>query len=522
MSISKRPLIFVFATLIAFSCFVPDRDAVAQKYTGLDMPEVYYLTPMPYDPATGLSNDQAKAIPKAVTKAYKAQLKIWSSKNRQALTAIRTGQTQVKEMLAAGGDVTANAEARKCLEEYTFPSMTQTDADTVSSLGTKRQNFLKNYLNALVTGTARAKMIDFSISKLQAHSSDATLSPGARVNAVVLISQLTDRPLARGQAPIVSANAVNALLGILNGQDPKKYPEFVKIAALSGIKNQLDIITKSGRAVDPAMNRQLVAASLELMAAPADREADAAAYWKKRQAVQLAGILKDAQTLPALLAILNDEVSSHDLKLEVVKTMLKTGSMGADAETTSNAVVSICKFAQQAVANEAAHIQGQVEEMVHNTILYGDEDLRQRGKVFAAGDVEDVAAGGPGGGGINGVAARGKKAIPMVDLPNYLLNSSRNRIRGVSIFGGRALEALRKNLDPKAEALARGTVSELSSLLKNSEVGLLNREEKRDDDEPTIEQEDRDREKSYADQMTKVCEDSAKVLAELIAGYAAE
>jgi len=513
MFISKRSLIFVFTTLIAFSCFVHDRDAVAQKYTGLDMPEVYDMTSKPYNPSAGLTKDQQKIISKEVTNA--------------ARSAIASGQAKVKAVLAAGGDVTADADARKFLEEYTFPSMTQTDADTVSSLGTKRQEFLKNYLNTGVTGTARARMIDFSISKLQAHSGDATLAPGARVNAVVLMSQLTDRPLARGQAPTASAQAFKTLVSIFGNQDPKQNPDFVKVAALSGIVYQCELGSKSGQAIDAGMRARLVDSAMGLMAAPVDREADAAAYWKKRQAVKLSGILKNAKTLPALLAILNDEVSSHDLKLEVVKTIVKSGSMGAGAETTNNVVLSICKFAQKSVANQATHIQSQVEEMVHNTMLYGDEDLRQSGKNFGAGDVEGAAGSGTRGSDTRGSDTRGsgtrdKNAVPMIDLPNYQLSSSRNRIRGVAIFGGRALEALRKNLDPKTEALAKDTVSELGSLLKKSEVGLLNLEAKRGDDEPSVEQEDLEREQSYADQMIKVCEESARGLAELIAGYAAE
>ena len=230
--------------------------------------------------------------------------------NSKALNAIRTGENKIKEVQASGGDITSDADARKFLEDYTFPSMTQTDADTLSSLGEKRESFLKNYLRG--SGNARSRLLDFTIEKLQAYSVDPTLHPSARVNAIVLLSRLTDRPAnpSANQPPIASANAFKALLSIFGNADKKQSPEFVKVAALSGITFQLDQNSKSGQTVDGAAKTQLVDAAMEFMAAPADREKDAAAYWQKRLAVQLSGILKDPKTLPALLAILKDDAAT--------------------------------------------------------------------------------------------------------------------------------------------------------------------------------------------------------------------
>ncbi|MDB2687531.1 hypothetical protein N9Y42_10000 [Mariniblastus sp.] len=441
----------------------------------------------------------------------------------KANSAIRTGQTKVREVLAAGGDVTADADARKFLEDYTFPSMTQTDPDTLSSLGRKRQAFQKNYLNERVAGSARAKMLDFSVAKLQAHAVDATLHPSSRVNAIVLLSQLTDRPLdrGRGQAPIASAKAFESLVGIFQGEDPKKYPEFVKVAAFTGIKNQLELNSKSGQPIDPAAKTQLLDAAMQFMAAPADAKAGAGGYWKKRQSVQMAGLLKDPKTLPALIAILDDETSSRQLKLDVVKAVIKGIGTASDAKTKSALLVSICKFAESAVASEATAIQKQIDEMDFQSILYGDTSVRDAGVEFGPGgpDTGDAATrgafGDPGDG-------RDRSAVPMVELPNYQLQISRDRLRGVAIFCGQAIEGLRKDLDTKEEVLARGTSGELASLLRKTNVGLLDVERRRDADEPSVEEEDRDRRKSYADQMTEVCERSAETLGKLTAEFTAE
>ena len=532
MSISKRSLIFVFAAITAFAIFASARDAAAQNYRGLEMPEVYFLTPRPYLLKQG--TNEAK-------RANREKLGLWKREgnNPKAITAIRTGQSKVKEVLAAGGDVTADAETRKFLEDYSFPSMTQTDPDTLSSLGQKRQEFLKNYLNARVTGNARSKMLDFSVEKLQGYSADATLHPSARVNAIVLLSQLTDRALARGQAPIASAKAFKALLSIFSGADPNGNPEFVRVAALSGLKNQLELNSKSNQQIAPAAKTQLVDAAMKFMAAPADRNKDAAAYWNKRQAIQLAGILKDAKTLPALLAILNDEATSHELKMEVIQTIAKTGAMNSDPKSNSQVLASICKFAGTSVTNEATRLQALVKQMERENILFGDFDIRAQGIDFQPED--DGAAGGggfdgfggggdPGGGGGGGFAGGFGGAGgdgPLVELPNYQLQIARNRLRALSVLCGQAIgtdkqTGLRPNLDTKAETLASSTVSQLRSLLQNSSVGLYDVSERRRPDEPTPQELDQKRKSSYVDQMIKVCENSSAAITDLLANYTTE
>ena len=321
MSISNRSLMFVLAFVAALSLFAHDREALAQKYRGADMPPVYDMTPRPYKINWELEVDRDRKRAQQLRKAQQLRDREHKKRNSAAFKAISSGESKVK----AAGDVIADAEARKFLEEYSLPAMTQPDADTLSSLGDMRQDFLELYLSERVTGGARTKMIDFSVDKLQAYALDQTLHPSARVNAIVLLSQLTDRPLdvARGQTPIASAKAFDSLMDIHSGQDPKQNPEFVKVAALSGIVHQIDLNTKSGQTVSSTAKSELVDSAMELMAAPADRETQPGAYWKKRQAVLLAGLLGDAKTLPALLAVLNDETASFELKLEVVKRLPK-------------------------------------------------------------------------------------------------------------------------------------------------------------------------------------------------------
>ncbi len=519
MSISRRFLTFIFATITACLIFACG-EVLAQKYSGLDMPRGFYLTPKTYQQV--LKDDQ-KTWPKSRKDALAVQQRAWSKENRRALDAIREGRTTVGSVLAAGGDVSSDPEARKFLEDYAFPSMTQTDADTLSSLGMKRQEFLKNYLSSRVTGNARIRMIDFTVEKLQAYSVDATLHPSARLNAVVLLSQLTDRPLDgdRRQTPIASRKATAALQGILRGEDKNQYPEFLKLAALSGVKRQLEMNFKSGQAVNRAIRDQLVDVVTQVLPVETDREKDAVGYWKKRQAVQLAGLLNDAKVLPLLMAIMNDDVSSLEMKLDAVRSISQAGVIGTDPKTNNTVLLAICKFARTAVGNEAVHLQDSVEKMVRDGFFFGDKDLRQTGVDFEPGLEKDKRTGDFNGG-------RDSETPPLVELPNYQLNISRNRIRSVALscqqaIGVTSQSGLRQHLDTKAGTLASRTVGLLGSLLEKSSVGLIDVEgSDRRPGAPTPQETDKFRGASYVDQMAKLCTDSAEALATQLSNYTGE
>ena len=334
MSISKRFLTFVFTAIIAFS-FSAAGELMAQQYSGIEMPSGYFVGPPPKDPKN------------------REQRTEWKEKYGPANKRLRAGTDKVKEVLATGGDVKADPEARQFLEKVVFPAMTQTDAATLPSLGAKRQKFLKDFMGKDVTQPARGRMIDFTIENLQQYCIDSSLHPSARLNAVILMSQLTDRPLIpRSQAPLASGKAFVVLQKIFNGENEKQFPEYLKIAAFSGMKNQLEMNSKAGKALNANVKAPLVDAVMKILPVEVDPESDAAGYWKKRQAVQFAGVLNDAQTLPALSTILKDDVSSFELKLDAVKAVAKM-TVGSKASGT---VAAVCEFAAKAVGLSLIHI----------------------------------------------------------------------------------------------------------------------------------------------------------------------
>ena len=497
MSISKRFLTFVFTAIIAFSFFAAG-ELMAQQYSGIEMPSGYFVGPPPKDPKN------------------REQRTEWKEKYGPANKRLRAGTDKVKEVLATGGDVKSDPEARQFLEKVVFPAMTQTDAATLPSLGAKRQKFLNDFLGKTVTQPARGRMIDFTIENLQQYCIDSSLHPSARLNAVILMSQLTDRPLIpRSQAPLASGKAFVVLQKIFNGENEKQFPEYLKIAAFSGMKNQLEMNSKAGKALNANVKAPLVDAVMKILPVEVDPESDAAGYWKKRQAVQFAGVLNDAQTLPALSTILKDDVSSFELKLDAVKAVAKM-TAGSKANST---VAAVCEFAAKAVGGEANNIAAAREKMILDNIQLANNDLMQSNEPVDFQPLEE-----DGSGRKQDLGSDNRPQAPIIELPNYQLNISRNRLRAVAIFSSQAIRAVGRQggLDTKAITLAKNTDQELGSLLKNSNVGLVDVAVKVRRDEPTPQEKDQLRKTSYVDQMIKVCEDSAKTLKSELDRYSAE
>ena len=496
MSISKRFLTFIFTAPLALSFFAAT-ELVAQQYSGLKMPPGYIVGP---------------ELPDTATKQQQTE---WSRKYGPAKRRLNDGTKKVKEVLATGGDVKSNPEARQFLEKVVFPAMTQTDL-TLSNLGAKRKQFLKDFLGKAVSQPARGSMIDFTIETLRAYSTNAALHPSARLNAVILISQLTDVPLNRGQAPRASRQAFDALQQIFNGENEKEFPEYLKIAAFSGMKNQLEMNSKSGQSIDANVKGPLVEAVMKFLPEAADPEKDALGYWRKRLAVQFAAVLKAPQTMTPLLAILKDDAASFQLKLEVVKTISETGSMANNPKTNGTVVAAVCGFAAKAVGDEATTITATREKMIRDGVLYGDFDLNQKTPIDFEPTLEDgsVRRGGDGS----------DTRAAIIELPNYQLNIFRDRLRAVAIFCPQAITAASQQggLDTKAQTLANGTNQALNALLKQANVGLVDVEVRVRGIEPTPQEKDQARKTSYVDQMVKVCEDSAKTLNEQRASYDAE
>lgn len=517
---------------------LPSISAAQPNYDSLDMAEQYVTSRQP---------------PESDEKNYR----LWKRSNSKQIKARIDGNRALKDSLAAGQAI--SGPSQKYLDEYVFPAMTQTDANTLSTFGETRRRFIKDYLSDSVKGSARQQMLTVTIESLRKILANDALHPSARVNAVVLLSWLTDRPAIRtaGQIPIASGQAFDTLLAIFNSNNEDNFPQYLKIAALTGIKHHAQLKQAAGRQVDEASRSTLVAKLNSVIDSEADASQAPADYWMKRQAIQLTGLIGDAKSMNAIVKALTDEKSSLAMQLDALRSIKQLSGQNASPKRNGEALAAVCKFASDFVSQEAVNIEAAIEKLVYENILYGNEDLRvsgwesrdnpaaktgpanalaPRGETgrgiggmddFDMGGMDDFGGGGMGGmddfdGGMGMGMGNQMGKLPLLDLPNYQLQVFRNRIKSIAVFCRDAIgtannRGLRRALDPKAESLASKTVARLNSLVNDSSIGIIDLEVRRRPGDP--DPETTPKEESYAENLKELCTKSGQGLAGLMSDF---
>lgn len=549
MRFSTYTCFFVLMLSLALDGVSSQLIAAPQKqYQAQDLADKYRLTPAPPE------------------SAGRRALAAWRSQNRDSLRAIKVGNTALKKLLESGGDISAAPE-RAFLEGYVFSSMTQMDAGTISSLGEKRRQFLKDYLDDDVTGNARQRMIDVTVENLSKMLVNDGLHPSARISAAALLARLNDRPASRtqGVTPIPSAKAFEALLAVFDDSDEKRAPAYLKCTALSGLKHHIETNVRAGRQIDGNVQQQLLGKLSQVIEGPADAKESPAAYWQKRLSIQLASLIGNSGTVDSVVKVLADDKASFEMKLDAIKAIDKVGAMDNSAKRNGEVLLEVCKFASTAVDGEGKHIKSAWDKLIYDNILYGNEDLMETGIDFeeakpaktgpasaeagaggmgagfgmgegmgeSAGMGEGMSEGmaeGPGMSGMSGGFGSGLvanvKKTPVVELPNFMLQNSRTRIKAVAFYCRRVIgetreKGLRRFLEPATESLASRVSIQLKQLLDDSNVGLVD-QDIRNRTGKTEEEKDQDREESYAMQMVKICNAANSKMAQLLKEFKAE
>lgn len=543
---------FAFMFVLALNGGTDSLVAAPQgKYQALDLADKYRLTPEP---------------PESAGRKAKSE---WLKRNRPALREIKTGSTALKKLIESGGDI-SSAPERGFLEGYVFSSMTQMDASTISSLGDRRRQFLKDYLDDDITGAARQKLIEVTVENMSKMLVNDALHPSARINAAVLLTRLNDRPANRSQGvtPIPSSKAFDALLSLFSENDDKRAPAYLKCTALSGLKHHIETNVRAGRQIDGNTQQQLLGKLSQIIQAPADAKKAPADYWQKRLAIQLAGLIGNSGTIDSVVKVLADEDASFAMKLDAIKTIDRVGAMDSSADRNGEVLVEVCKFASIAVDAEGKQIKSDWDQLIYDNMLYADEDLLETGIDFEeavpakTGPASAGAAGGAGNGGFGGMdggmdgglggmdggfggmdggmdgglggmdggfggmdggfdgLATEDKKKPVVELPNFMLQNSRTRIKSVAFYCRRVIgeskeKGLRRFLDAKMESLAGRAAVQLKQLLDDSDTGIVDLSI-RNRTGLTEEEKDSEREESYAIQMVKICSDASEKMTELL------
>ena len=458
----------------------------------------------------------------------------------------RDDLSKVRSLLSSGGSPSDNPLVEQYFKGYVFPAMTVVDNRVLSQLGNMRAKFLKDFFDPKISPAARAALIDLTIQQAREAYRNNSLHPAARLNMVYLIGMLDQTPGVRlpPQFPVPSKSAFDSLGDILKSAD---LPAFLKVAALAGIQRHVEIdnITKNGQLTD-ANKTFLTEKGNEYLDSPSN---DDLSYWLKRRGMQLLGELGSATTLKKAVSVMQSKDAGFWVKFDAMEAIGKLDLAGSDATENLEATKAIAEFASSALLQESEAINGAIKQLVYDQILFQDLDLIATPTDYSSGASVSSSSGGGGtdggrsGGGGNSGKFTGGSGMGMgmgagmgagaggfggndevatsdiLELPVYQLNIFRRRIKTIAltttqILGGAdGTGGMSKLVDESGKDLIKKLNGELSSLLQESNVGIVDldaRKSKDEDEDENVEP------KSVANQLSELCDESSKKIDKLL------
>ncbi len=430
------------------------------------------------------------------------------SRNKPARDKISTSEKQVDQILQGSGNLDSPV-VKEFFNEYLFASMTQNTEANISTLGQQRTAFFKDFLSKKTSGGKRAQFISsIVIPSMQRIINNQSLTrdekknyhPAVRMNAIYILANLDAQPSDRisKQNPIPSAEALKVLVNIFEGAD---FPAYAKVAAMAGIQRHIEIDSATGR-MDAAIRTKVAAEANNILTDKAngqDTWEPQISYWLKRRAMQTLGLIGNPAALDTAIGVLSSEEASDWLRLDALQTV---GSLKMDSvaeEKTAAASLAIAKYLAKQIGNEATKIDAARKKLIEDNMLFQDLDLETEGTDYAGdtnpnggarggmdgpmggmgggmGGMGGGMGGGPGFGGGGRGPARNSADEPTVELPNFLVNQCRRRIKAIA-FTGRTVLAENAGLsaqpDEKLKKFIGKVVEDLDNLLDKSNIGLV-------------------------------------------------
>ena len=462
--------------------------------------------------------------------------------NRAVEKNQRDDLSKVRAFLSTGGNPADNPLVEQYFKGFVFPSMTVVDNRVLSQLGNMRAKFLKDFFGPKISPGTRSALIDLTIQQAREAYRNNKLHPAARLNMVYLIGMLDQTPGLRlpPQFPVPSKSAFTSMGDILKSAD---LPPFLKVAALAGIQRHVEIdnITNNGQLSD-ADKTFLNDKGNEYLDAPSN---DELSYWLKRRGMQLLGELGSPTTLKKAVSVMQSEDAGFWVKFDAMEAIGKLNLAGSNAAENLEATKAIAEFASSSLLQESEAIKGAIKQLVYDQILFQDLDLIATPTDYSSGNSVANSSGGGGtdggrsGGGGNSGKFTGGSGMGMgmgagmgaggfgggdeaptgeiLELPVYQLNVFRRRIKTIAfttsqILGGAdGTGGMSKLVDESGKDLIKKLNGELSSLLQESNVGIVDLDARKTDDE------DEDVEpKSVANQLAELCDESSKKIDKML------
>ncbi len=447
--------------------------------------------------------------------------------NRGAETAINEDKKAVLKTLESGNGL-IDELVKRFFAGYIFAEMTQTSHDTISRLGTMRNEFLSNYLSRKVTGTTRQKFIDEVVMPaMRSIHANGEYHPAVRLNAVYVIGMIDSQAANRTGSlmTIASPAAFAELKQLFTAVDS---PAFLKVGALAGLERHVRIDAIVGNQITENEKQKLTTelSAVLIGGAPGQQTWESEIdYWLKRRSVQILGMMGSASALEPMLTILKSPDAEIWLQFDAMQAIGRLDLKNVTKPKIKETSIVITQFLVSNLENESQSIRSSLDDLVYSNMLFADTDLELTGTPW--GDDKSIM---PGGGLMGGGAdfedfgpgamdfpdPRGRPGIPgiqgetrkIIDLPTYELNSIRRRVKALAFMGRTVLKSDNRGLHTLADAetgtFIDGVVSELSRLLERSNVGITNLDlEVRSATPPPVETQ------SIAEKLADVCTASA-------------
>lgn len=448
------------------------------------------------------------------------------AKLKEVRDRIRAAEKQIKFALEGSGDISSVSNTFNAfMPGYVFARMTQTDKETLATLGEIREEFIDDYLSEKVRGGARQRVIQTTVPVLQTIVNGDKFDRAVRLNAVLTLGMIDSTPASRrtDTLPQPSADALRVLTQVFTSD----VPVVLKIGALSGIQRHAEIDhlrTQSQMAgVNTIVNEAL--SIVQGRGTGSDNWPPEGKYWLKRRCIQVLGFLGQSEAVvDELVKIAADKDESKWSRFDAIAALGKMKLTGVDAQKVANVPKIVGEFVADSLEFESVDLKEKLDNLIATNILYDDVDLVKEGNADSGNrrPKRNIGLGMPTGGEDAGSSEDEKDEIdlgPRVEIPTYHLNNARRKVKIIAYTAKRTLES--DSLKPLVDAvLVAKLTTELGDFINSSDVGIIDLDEEPfslDEDDPRYEEKLKEAQKPNTLKMAEFYGASAKDIRRLFA-----
>jgi hypothetical protein len=417
------------------------------------------------------------------------------TQQREVRDRIRAAERSIKSALEGSGNLAAvEGGFENFMQGYVFPRMTQTDRETLSTLGEIRDDFINDYLSENVLGGARQQVMAITIPAMQAIFENAggkNYHEAVRLNAILLLGMIDAQPASRDNSsfPSPPPQVFDYLVDVFTGT---KYPAYLKIGALTGIQRQVEIDHMRGQPQLPSRDR-ISQEAVRILQTPAATDAE---YWLQRRSLQTLGYLgevgSDGAILAEIIKIADDNNQKKWLRFDAITALGELKYDASVADQAKEVPVTVARYTAEMLDSESTAVKNKLNDLIVKNLLFEDLDLQKKGNadqskgggrsdrgggIGAGGGSSPVGDDAPPGAGSSGPLGGSKVELgPRVELANYHLNDARLKVKVLAFTARKVIStpSLATFVDkPFVESLSK----ELDTLIVDSDVGIKDLDE---------------------------------------------